>query len=49
MNEHVKVSQQQKDTSTQNDLTAKVGVRLTPREKSTTSRWGSMKRLFRVG
>lgn len=49
MNEHVKTSQQQEDTQTQNDLTAKVGVRLTQREKSTSSPWSSMKRLFRVG
>lgn len=48
MNEHAKVSQQQKDTSAQTDLTAKVGVRLTPREKSTGSPWSSVKRLFRV-
>ena len=49
MSEHVKTSQQQDDTRTQNDLTAKVGVKLERPEKSTTSRWSSMKRLFRVG
>jgi hypothetical protein len=49
MNEHVKTSQQHEDTQTQNDLTAKVGVKLTRRENSTSSPWSTVKRLFRVG
>jgi hypothetical protein len=49
MSEHVKSTQQQDDTQTQNDLTAKVGVKLTTPEKSTSSSWSSVKRFFRVG
>ena len=49
MNEHVKTSQQQKDTSAQSDLTSKVGVKLTRPENSNTSPWSAMKRLFRIG
>jgi hypothetical protein len=49
MDEATKISQQQQDTSAQNDLTAKVGVKLTRREQSTSSPWSRVKRLFRVG
>jgi hypothetical protein len=49
MNEAVKTSQQQKDTSAQSDLTARVGVKLTRPESSNTSPWNAMKRFFRIG
>jgi hypothetical protein len=49
MDEATKISQQQQDTSAQNDLTAKVGVKLTRPEKSTTSPWSAIKRLLRIG
>jgi hypothetical protein len=49
MNEAMKTSQQQKDTSAQNDLTARVGVKLTRPENSNTSPWSAVKRLFRIG
>ena len=49
MSEAVKASQQQKDTRAQNDLTAKVGVRLPRPEKSTTSMGSRIKRLLRMG
>ncbi|HEX7255942.1 MAG TPA: hypothetical protein VF236_08455 [Gaiellaceae bacterium] len=48
MTEHVKISQQQEDTQTQKDLTARVGVRLETPQKSTTSRWSAVKRLLRT-
>jgi hypothetical protein len=49
MTEAMKSSQAQKDSRAQNDLTAKVGVRLTRPEKSTTSTWSAVKRLLRIG
>ena len=49
MNSNVKISQQDADTQTQKDLTAKVGARLTPQEKSGSSRWSAVKRLLRLG
>ena len=49
MNEHEQTSQQQDDTRAQSDLTAKVGVKLSRPEKSTTSPWSSVKRLLRIG
>jgi hypothetical protein len=49
MTENVKPSQQDEDTRAQNELTGKVGVRLTRPEKSTTSRWSAVKRLLRIG
>lgn len=49
MNANAKLSQQDADTQTQKHLTGKVGVRLTPREKSGTSRWSTVKRLLRLG
>jgi hypothetical protein len=49
MSETVKTSQQQDDTRAQNDLTAKVGVRLSRPEKSTTSTWSAVKRVLRIG
>jgi hypothetical protein len=49
MSEPVKPSQQQKDTRAQDDLTAKVGVKLSRPEKSTTSTWSRIKRLLRMG
>lgn len=42
-------SQQQDDTRAQTDLTAKVGVKLSRPEKSTTSPWSAVKRLLRIG
>jgi len=49
MNANVKMSQQDADTETQKDLTGKVGVRLTRREKSASSPWSRVKRLLRLG
>ena len=49
MDENVKTSQQHDDTRAQSDLTAKVGVKLTQPEKSTTSSWSAVKRLLRIG
>jgi hypothetical protein len=49
MNENVKLSQQDEDTESQKELTGKVGVRLSTPKKSTTSPWGSVKRLLRLG
>ena len=45
MNANVKLSQQDEDTRKQKELTRSVGVRLTRPEKSTTSRWGAIKRM----
>ncbi len=44
-----KTSQQQDDTRAQSDLTAKVGTKLERPEKSSTSSWGAVKRLLRIG
>jgi hypothetical protein len=49
MNEHEHTSQQQDDTRAQSDLTAKVGVKLSRPDKSTTSPWSAVKRLLRIG
>jgi hypothetical protein len=49
VNATAKLSQQDQDTRTQNELTSKVGVRLTRPEKSTTSPWSAVKRLLRIG
>ena len=49
MNEHEQTSQQQDDTRAQSDLTAKVGVKLSRPDKSTTSPWSAVKRLLRIG
>ena len=49
MDENVNTAQQQQDTRAQNDLTAKVGVKLSQPEKSTTSRWSAVKRMLRIG
>jgi len=49
MSQEMKTTQQQDDTRTQNDLTSKVGVKLTAPEKSTTSPWSAVKRLLRIG
>jgi hypothetical protein len=48
MNANVKLSQQDDDIRKQNELTRRVGVRLTPPEKSTTSRWSSIKGLLPI-
>jgi hypothetical protein len=47
METSVKTSQQVEDTRKQDELTGKVGVRLTAPEKSTTSSWSTFKRFFR--
>ena len=44
-----KVSQQDEDSRAQEELTGKVGVRLTQPEKSTSSPWSAVKRLLRIG
>jgi hypothetical protein len=44
-----KLSQQDEDSRAQTELTGKVGLRLTRPEKSTTSPWSKVKRLFRIG
>ena len=49
MSTNVKLSQQDEDTRKQSELTRRVGVRLTRREKSTTSRWSAIKGLLRIG
>jgi hypothetical protein len=49
MDPTVRESQQDEDERTQSELTSKVGTRLTPPEKSTTSRWSALKRLLRIG
>lgn len=49
MNQHIESSKQETDTRAQRDLTAKVGVKLTRPEKSSTSTWSTMKRFLRVG
>jgi hypothetical protein len=49
MNSNATTSQQDVDTQTQKDLTGKVGVRLTPLEKSGSSPWSRVKRLLRLG
>jgi hypothetical protein len=49
MNANVKLSQQDEDTRKQNELTRRVGLRLTRPGKSTTSRWGAIKGLLRIG
>jgi hypothetical protein len=49
MTSNVTPSQQDADTQTQKDLTGKVGVRLTPMEKSGSSPWSRAKRLLRLG
>jgi hypothetical protein len=49
MNVTEKLSQQEQDTRTQDDLTAKVGTRLTRPEESTTSPWAAVKRFLRIG
>ena len=49
MNENVKLSQQDEDARRQTQLTRSVGVRLTAPEKSTTSRWSTLKGLLRIG
>jgi hypothetical protein len=49
MNVTDKVSQQDEDNRTQDELTAKVGTRLTRPEKSTTSPWAAVKRFLRIG
>jgi hypothetical protein len=49
MNTNVKLSQQDEDTRKQNELTRRVGVRMTAPEKSTTSRWSAIKGLLRIG
>ena len=46
MNANVKLSQQDEDARKQSELTRSVGVRLTRPEKSTSSRWSSIKRLI---
>jgi hypothetical protein len=46
---HQTLSQQEKDSRTQEKLTSSVGVRLTTPEKSTTSPWSSLKRMLRIG
>jgi hypothetical protein len=43
------LSQQDRDTRTQTELTSKVGTRLTRPVKSTTSPWSAVKRLLRIG
>lgn len=48
MNADVKLSQQDEDTRKQNDLSRRVGVRLTRPEKSNTSLWSSIKSLVRI-
>jgi len=48
MNENAKLSQQDADSRAQDDLTRKVGVRLTRPETSNSS-WGKVKRLLRIG
>jgi hypothetical protein len=48
MNANVKLSQQDEDTRKHNELTRRVGVRLTRPEKSTTSLWSSIKSLVRI-
>ena len=49
MNTDVKITQQEEDSQTQNELTGKVGVRLSRPEKSSTSPWAKVKRLLRIG
>jgi hypothetical protein len=49
MNANVKPSQQDDDARKQSELTRSVGVRLTTPEKATTSRWGAIKRVLRLG
>jgi len=49
MTTHQKLSQQDEDSRAQDELTSKVGVRLTTPEKSTSSPWSSLKRLLRIG
>jgi hypothetical protein len=49
MNENVQTTQQQEDTRAQDELTSKVGVKLTEPEKSTTSPWSTVKRILRIG
>jgi hypothetical protein len=42
-------SQQEEDSRKQTELTGKVGVRLTPQEKSNNSTWSAFKRFLRIG
>jgi hypothetical protein len=49
MSENVQTSQQQDDTRAQSDLTARVGVKLSRPEKSTSSPWSAVKRVLRIG
>jgi hypothetical protein len=49
MNENAKLSQQDADSRAQDDLTRKVGVRLTRPETTHSSPWGKVKRLLRIG
>jgi hypothetical protein len=48
MNADVKLSQQDEDTRKQNDLTRRVGVRLTRPEQPNTSLWSSLKGVLRI-
>ena len=48
MSTNVKLSQQDEDTRKQNDLTRRVGARLTTPEKSKASRWSGIKGLLRI-
>jgi hypothetical protein len=49
MSADAKASQADEDGRTQDRLTRSVGIRLERSEKSTTTPWGTLKRLLRIG